>query len=171
MACREPQTRPWPLCGQAIVKYVIPHIGGKCRAAMRNVSACPAAGLQAMASAPACPVAACATITPPGRASGRGDAGVYTDRRKRPHGAVLRHSCTLLRRCGQTWGQECTQIGKNDLSAPFWGTCVHCCDASCDASRVGWHECLNHHDVPAAPPRWPPPPWSEKQALHERSRR
>ena len=35
-----------------------------------------------------------------------GDAGVYTDRRKRPHGAVLGHSCTLLRRCGQAWGQR-----------------------------------------------------------------
>ena len=22
--------------------------------------------------------------------------------------------------------QECTQIGQNDLSAPFWGVCVHC---------------------------------------------
>ena len=35
----------------------------------------------------------------PGRASGRGVAGVYTDRLKRPLGAVLVHSCTLLRRC------------------------------------------------------------------------
>ena len=26
--------------------------------------------------------------------------------------------------------QECTQIGENGLSEPFWGTCVHCCDAS-----------------------------------------
>ena len=31
--------------------------------------------------------------------------------------------------------QECTQIGENGLSAPFWGTCVHCCDASF-ATRV-----------------------------------
>ena len=54
--------------------------------------------------------------------------------------------------------QECTQIGENGLSEPFWGTCVHCCDASCDANRVGWHERPNHHDVPAALPRWPPPP-------------
>ena len=23
--------------------------------------------------------------------------------------------------------QECTQIGQNGLSAPFWGICVHCC--------------------------------------------
>ena len=38
-------------------------------------------------------------MVPPGRASGRGVAGVYTDRRKRPLGAVLGHSCTLLRRC------------------------------------------------------------------------
>ena len=25
--------------------------------------------------------------------------------------------------------QECTQIGENGLSAPFWGICVHCCVA------------------------------------------
>ena len=25
--------------------------------------------------------------------------------------------------------QECTQIGENGLLAPFWGICVHCCDA------------------------------------------
>ena len=37
-------------------------------------------------------------VAPPGRASGRGDAGVYTDRRKWPLGAVLGHLCTLLRR-------------------------------------------------------------------------
>ena len=35
------------------------------------------------------------------------------------------------------WGaQECTQIGENGLSEPFWGICVHCCDASC----IGWRE-------------------------------
>ena len=62
----------------------------------------------------------------------RGDAGVYTDWRKRPLGAVLGRLCTLLRREGhasERWGQECTQIGKNGPSGPFWGTCVHCCDA------------------------------------------
>ena len=62
----------------------------------------------------------------------RGDAGVYTDRRKRPLGVVLGHLCTLLRREGRT---------------------------SCDASRVGWHECPNHHGVPVASPRWPPLAW------------
>ena len=51
--------------------------------------------------------------------------------------------------------QECTQIGENGLSVSFWDTCVHCCDAS----RVGWHECPNHHGVPAASPRWPPLVW------------
>ena len=25
----------------------------------------------------------------------------------------------------------------------------------CDASCARWHECLSHHGVPAAPPRWP----------------
>ena len=57
--------------------------------------------------------------------------------------------------------QECTQIGQNGLSAPFWGICVHCCDASrdtnCDASCVRWHERLSRHGVPAPPPRWPLP--------------
>ena len=26
--------------------------------------------------------------------------------------------------------QECTQIGQNGPSTPFWGVCVHCCDTS-----------------------------------------
>ena len=73
-----------------------------------------------------------------------GGAGVYTDRRKRLLGIVLGHSCTLLRREDR---------------------------ASRDASRVGWHECLNHHGVPAAPTRWPSPPWSGKRALREWRRR
>ena len=30
--------------------------------------------------------------------------------------------------------QECTQIGENGSSIPFWGTCVHCCAVSCAAS-------------------------------------
>ena len=38
-------------------------------------------------------------VAPPGRASGRGGA------------------------------KECTQIGENGLSGPFWGIRVHCCDA------------------------------------------
>ena len=49
--------------------------------------------------------------------------------------------------------QECTQIRENDLLEPFWGICVHCCDVSCDASCVRWHECPNHHGAPAVPPR------------------
>ena len=57
--------------------------------------------------------------------------------------------------------QECTQMGGSGLSAPFWGVCVHCCDASRDTNRdascARWHERLSHHGVPAAPPRWPLP--------------
>ena len=45
-------------------------------------------------------------VAPPGRASGRDDSGVYTDRRKQPLGAILGHLCTLLRRCGQAWGRR-----------------------------------------------------------------
>ena len=59
--------------------------------------------------------------------------------------------------------QECTQIGENGLSEPFWGIRVHCCDVSCDASCVRWHECPNHHDAPAVPPRWRPLAWSGRQ--------
>ena len=39
-------------------------------------------------------------------ASGRGYAGVYTDRRRWALGAVSGHLCTLLRRCEQTWGRR-----------------------------------------------------------------
>ena len=57
--------------------------------------------------------------------------------------------------------QECTQMGGSGLSAPDWGVCVHCCDASRDTNRdsscARRHERLNHHGVPAAPPRWPLP--------------
>ena len=71
-------------------------------------------------------------VSPPG------DAGVYTDRRNWPLGAVLGHSCTRLR-CGLgLWvalgSQQCTQMGGSGLSMPFWGICVHCCDSrgSCE---------------------------------------
>ena len=63
-------------------------------------------------------------VASPGRTGSRGNTGVYTDRLKRSLGAVLGHSCTLLRREGRS---------------------------SCAASRVGWHECLSHHGVSAAP--------------------
>ena len=62
-----------------------------------------------------------------------GGAGVYTNRRKWPLGIVLGHLCTLLRLAramrAAVETQECTQIGGNSLSAPFWGICVHCCDS------------------------------------------
>ncbi len=63
--------------------------------------------------------------------------------------------------------QECTQIGENGPSEPFWGICVHCCDVSC----VGWHERPSRHGVPAAPFGGPPLPWPGKQALREWRRR
>ena len=95
--------------------------------------------------------------------------------------------------------QECTQIGENGPSDPFWVICVHCCavvdrrgDAgvytdrrkwplgavlghSCTLLRregcVGWHERPSRHGVPAAPLGGPPLPWPEKQALREWHRR
>ncbi len=64
-------------------------------------------------------------MTPPGRAIGRGDAGVYTDRRKRPLGAILRHSCTLLHRCGQTWGRRSVHKSTKLASRRRFGAFVY----------------------------------------------
>ena len=55
-------------------------------------------------------------VAPPGRASDRGDAGVYTDWRKRPFGFVFGHSCTLLRRCGRPW--RCRSVHRSAKTAP-----------------------------------------------------
>ena len=107
-------------------------------------------------------------------------------RQRGPHRQAATQECTQIGGNGpsaQFWGirvhycdariaraavgtKECTQIGGNGPSAQFWGIRVH----YCDASRVGWHECLDRHGAPAAPPRWPPLPWSGKQALRERRR-
>jgi len=37
--------------------------------------------------------------------------------------------------------QECTQIGENGLSTPFWGICVHCCAAGSHERTVGTQQC------------------------------
>ena len=50
-------------------------------------------------------------------------------------GRWLRHYPVDVGLTASATTQECTQIGGNGLSAPFWGTCVHCCDASF-ATRV-----------------------------------
>ena len=80
-------------------------------------------------------------VAPPGHARGRGDAGVYTNRRKWPLGAVLGHLCTLLRLARvmreSVGAQECTQIGGNGLLASFWVICVHCCDSRGSRTRPG----------------------------------
>ena len=47
-----------------------------------------------------------------------------------PWGRRLRGTRGPARSREQLWGaKECAQIGENDLSVSFWGTCVHCCDA------------------------------------------
>ena len=50
---------------------------------------------------------------------------LYVSRRLR-RGALVYAAAPLRTDVGM---QECTQIGENGLSTPFWGTCVHCCDA------------------------------------------
>ena len=42
----------------------------------------------------------------------------------------------------RTTTQECTQIGKNGLSTPFWGICVHCC-----AVGLGYEWPWDHNSV------------------------
>ena len=59
-------------------------------------------------------------VAPPGRTSSRGDAGVYTDWRKWPLGAVLGHSCTLLRRESCVgWHERPSRHGV-PAAAPRW---------------------------------------------------
>ena|GEM_PF-3419726 len=96
---------------------------------------------------------------------GLGIAIVYTNGRIGLLRAGLGHLCTLLRLArivrADVGTQECTQIGQNGPSAPDWGICVHCCDASRDTDRdascARWRERPSHHGVPVAPPRWPLP--------------
>ncbi len=64
-------------------------------------------------------------VAPPGRASGRGDAGVYTDRQKWSLGAVLGHSCTLLRRCGQAWVRRSVHRSAKTASRSRFGPFVY----------------------------------------------
>ena len=42
-------------------------------------------------------------------------------------GGWLRHHPGDVGLTARATTQECTQIGQNGLSAPFWGICVHCC--------------------------------------------
>ena len=64
-------------------------------------------------------------VAPPGRTSSRGDAGVYTDWRKWPLGAVLGHSCTLLRRCGQARGRRSVHRSAKTASRSRFGPFVY----------------------------------------------
>ena len=99
-------------------------------------------------------------VAPPGRASGRGGVQKSVHRSTKMvsrscFGAFV-YTVAALRTGVVT--QECTQIGENGTSEPFWAICVHCCDASC----VGWHERPNCHGVPAVPPRCPASPLAGK---------
>ena len=52
-------------------------------------------------------------------------AGVYTDRRKWSLGAVSGCLCTLLRRCGQTWGRRSVHRLAKTASRSRFGTFVY----------------------------------------------
>ncbi len=49
-------------------------------------------------------------------------------------GGWLRHRPGDVGLTARATTQQCTQIGGNGLSAPFWGVCVHCCNSrgSCE---------------------------------------
>ena len=87
-----------------------------------------------------------------------GDAGVYTDRRKRPLGAVSGHLCILLCRGLGLWvalgSQQCTQMGGSGLSAPFWGVCVHCWAVALLWTDVGTQECTQIGQNGLSAPFW-----------------
>ena len=50
--------------------------------------------------------------------------------------------------------QECTQIDENGPSGPFWGTCVHCCDAKVTRANVGTQECTQIDENGPSGPFW-----------------
>ena len=101
---------------------------------------------------------------------------VYIDWLKWTLGAVLDHLCTLLRRCGQTWGRRSVhRLAKTASRRRFGafvytvaprGSCELRCElrrALCRVARVAqtpWYA--------GGAPRWSPPPWSGKQALCDR---
>ena len=110
---------------------------------------------------------------------GLGIAIVYTNGRIGPLRAVLGRLCTLLRLArivrATVGTQECTQIAENGPSVPFWGICVHCCDASRDTNMR--RELRQVARAPQPPrraggaPSLAPPAWSGRQALRECRRR
>mgnify|MGYP001669892782 CR=1 FL=1 len=94
---------------------------------------------------------------------------MYTDWLKRPLGAVSDHLCTLLRRCGQTWGRRSVhRLAKTASRRRFGafvytvaprGSCELRCElrrALCRVARVAqtpWYA--------GGAPRWLPPPCRE----------
>ena len=110
---------------------------------------------------------------------------MYTDRRKRPHGAVLGHLCTLLRRGGSRGRPVVTQgdtIVYTDRRKRSLGAVLgHLCTLLRHRQRRELRRsprrrrrrelrrmtrAPQRHGVPAAPSRWPPHPWSRKQVLY-----
>ena len=91
-------------------------------------------------------------VAPPGRASGRGDAGVCTDRRKWPLGAVLGHLCTLLRRCGQAWGRRSVHRSAKMASRRRFGAFVY--TVATLWAGAGTQECtqIGENGLSAQPP-------------------
>ena len=56
-------------------------------------------------------------------------------------GGWLRHRPGDVGVTARATTQECTQIGGNGLSVPFWGICVHCCAVALLWTTVGTQEC------------------------------
>ena len=77
----------------------------------------------------------CTLLRRGGRASGRGGRGsVHRSEKmasRRRFGAFVYTVASRGSRERTVGTQQCTQIGGNGLSTPFWGICVHCCDTIC----------------------------------------
>ena len=67
-----------------------------------------------------------------------------------PHWRRGRHRQGDVGLTARATTQECTQIGGNGLSGPFWGICVHCCDAGLGCGWP-WDRNSVHKSVEMAP--------------------
>ena len=101
-------------------------------------------------------------VASPGRASGRGGKGVYTDWLKWPLGAVLGHSCTLLHRCGQVRERRSVHRSTKMASRRHFGAFVYTVGArvasggaSGAAARLASSQGINPHKPSRSPSSCP----------------
>ena len=69
-------------------------------------------------------------------------------------GRWLRHHPGDVGLTARATTQECTQIGQNGLSAPFWSVCVHCWAVALLWTDVGTQECTQIGQKGLSAPFW-----------------